>query len=354
MKIPLDERIERLTKWFHRQNDRPLLGFSLGSQYPLHRFPGCRKNLPQGPALPEHVVVEDYLDDADRMHEAYEECGGDLIWAASPFVGIPWVEASLGCGVIADHETGSSRSEPPPGFADNVVVPQFDPDNPWVRKMVSFIPALVERSAGRYPVAGTLMRGVSDLLSALYGGEEFLFRMLESPEEVKAVCLALTEYWIEFGRHLYGQVPTFRGGTGAFYYAVWCPGQTVWLQEDAAALLSPDLYEQYIYPCDCRIAEAFEHTVMHMHPAKFIPVDWLVKSPISVLELHMDQGGPTAEDLFETHKKILVDKPLIVWGDCSDADVDWIMRKLPHQGLCVNVSVDSPAKARALWERYVG
>lgn len=240
----------------------------------------------QGPVRPENVVVADYLDDTGWLFREHEVAGGDFVFAAAPFPGLPWVEASLGCGVEADHTSGSTRSTPPPGFALNPVVPQFSADNPWVTKMLEFVPALEAQSAGRYPVGVTLMRGIADLLSALYGPENFVLRMYDDPEEVHSVVGHLTEYWIAFGRCLLDQLPLFHGGTNSFFYGLWCPGKMIWLQEDAVALLSPALYEKFIYPADCRIAGSFENAVMHLHPTRFIPSRQLVATNLAAIELH--------------------------------------------------------------------
>ena len=354
MKISIEQRLNRLGQWFNRKNDRPLLGFYLDSQYPLHRFEGSRKHLLNGKVTAEDIVVEDYLDDCDRLYELYDEAGGDLIWSSCPFFGLPWVEAALGCGVIADHTTGSSRSVPPAGFADKPIVAEFSVDNPWVAKMLEFFPALVERSTGRYPVGVTLMRGISDLLSALYGGEEAIIRMYERPDEVLAVVEKLTDFSIAFGQCMMDHVPLFHGGTGSFFYSLWCPAKTIWLQEDAAALLSPKLYEQFIHPHYCRIVKTFEHSVVHLHPSKFSPVDYLLAGKTSVIEMHIDKGGPTAEDLCNTHRKILEQKPLLIWGDLSDADLEFVLKYQPYKGLAINIVVSSPQQASAIWEKAYG
>ncbi|MHB0913033.1 MAG: uroporphyrinogen decarboxylase/cobalamine-independent methonine synthase family protein [Armatimonadota bacterium] len=350
MRIPLPERLERLTKWFNRDNDRPLLGFYLGSQYPLHRYPGGAKSLPNGIIRPEDVVAEDYLEDSERLYKLYKDTGGDLIWSAAPFFGIPWVEASLGCTVVADRQVGSIRVETSSEFAENPVVPKFSPDNPWVAKMIEFIPVLERRSAGRYPIGTTLMRGISDLLSALYGTEELLIRMYEAPDEIKIVAESLTDYWIEFGRYMMERLPLFHGGTGAFFYSVWCPGKTIWMQDDAMALLSPDMHELFIHSHNCRIAEAFEHSVMHLHPSWSTPVDHALETGIDVVELHRDRGGRTAEELYDSHTKVLSEKPLIVWGDITERDMDFILDHLPHKGLAINVTVGSKEQAKQFWD----
>src|ERR1035438_4727991 len=127
--------------------------------------------------------------------------------------------------------------------------------------MLEFVPALAARSRGRYPVGVTLMRGISDLLSALYGGEQLVFRMYEAPEEVRSVIERLTEFWIAFGRCLLDHVPLFHGGTGAFFYGVWCPGKTIWLQEDAVALLSPRRSDEVILSSAAPLAGGSAHSL---------------------------------------------------------------------------------------------
>ena len=346
MQIPLPERLERLKKWVRRENDRALLGFTLGSYYPLPRYPRGSSRLPEGAVRPEDLIVENYLEDTEELFRLHEEAGGDLVFSAAPFMGMPWLEASLRCGVIADHGSGSTRSKPPAGFALHPVPPKFNQDNPWVAKLLEFIPALERQSGGRYPVGVTLMRGVSDLLSALYGSEAFVLRMHDEPDEVRRVVDALTEYWIAFGRCLLERLPRFHGGTGSFMFGLWCPGELIWLQEDAVALLSPRLYEEFIYTADCRIAREFEHTVMHLHPARYIPSKLLVKTDLAAVEIHIDHDGPRAETLGEHYRTILESKPLFLWGDLTEADLEFVFTRLPQRGLAVNVVVESVEEAQ--------
>jgi hypothetical protein len=353
VRIPLAERLDGLTHWLDRRNTTPLLGFTLGSYYPLHRYPTGSRHLPDGDVSPENVLVEEFLDDTERLFALHEQAGGDLVFSAAPFLGLPWLEASLGCGVVADHASGSTRSTPPPGFAERPVIPRFSPDNPWVAKMLEFIPALEAQSAGRYPVGVTLMRGISDLLSALYGPENFVLRMHDDPEGIRRVVDALTEYWIAFGCCLLERLPLFHGGTGSFLFSLWCPGKTIWLQEDAVALLSPALYQEFIYPADCRIARGFEHTLMHLHPSRFIPSGQLAATNLSAIELHIDHEGPRAESLERHYRTVLASKPLLIWGDLAEADLDFIFSRLPPAGLAVNVVATTAEAAGAVWERMM-
>ena len=132
---------------------------------------------------------------------------------------------------------------------------------------------------------------------------------------------------------------------------MWFENKTLWTQEDSAALLSPTLYEEFIHPAVCRIAEAFDNTVIHLHPSKFMPIDYLLSSRIGVIEMHIDKGGPTAEQLYETHVKVLSQKPLLIWGNLSEQDLEFILKRLPYKGLAINMVVSSKGQAELMGHR---
>lgn len=349
----IDERVELFRQFYDRRNKRRIFGFFVGSDYPLHRWEASQSLPVNRPLKPEDFEVEPYLDDCDRLFELHESCGGHFIWSASAFWGIPWLEAALGCPIKADHSTGSIHSEPPPDFHGRDDLPVFDADSPWMRKAVEFIDRMARRSDGRWPIGTTRMRGISDLLSALYGGAEFIMAMLDQPEEVKLVCEKLTDFWIEFGKLQLQHIPLFHGGVGSFYYNLWAPKGTVWHQEDAAALLSPHLYDEFIREHDERIVAAFDGCIMHQHPTKFVPTEFYLKMGFKALELHVDKGGPSARELHAQHLKILEHVPLLIWGNLSPADLDWIFNNLPVEGVAVMAVVDDALQAANLWKTYM-
>ena len=349
----IEGRVEHFRSLYQRTNERPLLGFFVGSEYPLRRY-RASNILPVNRALtPEVFEVTPYLDDCDRLFELHEACGGDFIWSASAFWGIPWLEAALGCPIFADHSTGSIHAMPPTNFSGVDSVSKFDVNSPWMRKAVEFLDRMAERSGGRWPIGTTRMRGISDLLSALYGGSDFVIAMLDRPAELKQICRKLTDFWIEFGKLQLTHIPPFHGGIGSFYYNLWAPPGTIWHQEDAAALLSPKLYDEFIREHDDRIAHAFDGCIMHQHPTKFVPTDFYLRMPFLALELHIDEGSSSAEALYPTHLKILAQKPLVVWGNIPERDLDWIFKKLPPAGLAVITVVQSPEQAGAIWHRQL-
>lgn len=348
----MEERVALFEAFHRRDNARALFGFFRGSEYPLFRYPFSQA-LPEGRALrPGDFDITAFVADTERLFLEHEACGGDFIFSASAFWGIPWLEATLGCPIFANQRTGSIYCEPPPGFKPDAL-PAFSRDNPWMRLMVGMLEALKAKSAGRFPLATTRMRGVADLLSALFGADAFVFAMFDQPDEVTRLSQQVTEFFIQCGRLQLEHIPAFHGGMGSFYYHMWAPAGTVWHQEDAAALISPELYAQFIEPFDRQIVAAFPHVVMHQHSTGFVPTDKYLDMGMSVLELHIDSGGASAQSLYERHLTIMRQRPLLIWGDIPPADLDWLFSRLPPQGLAIITVVKSVEQARELWRKYV-
>ncbi len=352
MHFSIEHRVQHFKKYYQRTNERPLLGFFMESEYPLKRYPASGSLPEDRPLKPEDFVVDDYLADCDRLFDIHEDAGGDFIWAASSFWGIPWLEAALGCEIFADHSTGSIHAETPNNFDE--IVPAFSSSNPWVTKGIEFLDKITQHTRGKYPLATPRLRGISDLLACLYGNEVFVYKFFECPEKIDDLSEKLTDFWIQFAKLQLEHIPLFHGGVGSFYYNMWAPAGTVWMQEDSSALLSPAIFEKHILPFVKKQIKAFNGCIVHMHPTGFYPYKQFIKTDMLALELHIDEGGPFAEQLFDVHGEILANKPLLIWGNIPEQDLDWIFSRLPQQGLAVLVAIDSVDKAKHIWNHYIG
>lgn len=355
MKSPsIEERVEGWRAFFARRNPRKLLGFFYGSEYPAHRYHAAA-SLPEGRDLrPEDFEVETYLKDYEDLYRQMERFPGDFIFSGSAFWGIPWLEATLGCPIRVSRQSGSLYARPPQDFRSGRHVLDFDADSPWVRKLAEFLDKLAPLAAGRFPLATSRMRGIADLLCALYGEQDFVYAMIDHPEEVERDSTQLTQFYIEFARFQLRRIPLFYGGVGSFYYHLWAPSGTVWHQEDSVMLLSPELYQRFIMPCDRKIFEALPGNIVHFHSTGgYLPVDEVLSLAPNAVEMHIDAGGPSAESLHGMYQKILEKAPLVVWGKLSARDFEWIFRKLPNAGVAVNAVVSDVEEAHDLWNHYI-
>lgn len=353
-KKSIPQRVDQFRQFYDKENKRPLFGFFYGSEYPVHRYKSGKTIPLKKPLQPQDFTIEDYLNDFEFLFSKHEECGGDFIWSSSIYWGIPWLEAALGCPIIlSTYDSGSIHAEKLPSFQNSADIPKFSFENKWVRFAMEFLEKTANHSKGRYPIATTRMRGISDLLSLLYGTENLIMAMMIEPDEVMKTAEMLCDFWIDFGKMQLDRIPDFHGGIGSFYYNAWAPKGTIWHQEDAAALLSPELFGTFIKPWDDRIVDAFDGCIMHQHSNGYFPYEFYKEMDFTALELHIDSGGPSAEQLAPVYKKIMDKKPLIIWGEIPKNDLDWIFSNLPAEGLAVITTVNDEYEAETLWDRYV-
>ena len=194
------------------------------------------------------------------------------------------------------------------------------------------------------------MRGFSDMLAGLYGSPEFVYRLVDGESGIYEVIDRLADLWTGFADFQIDRFPSFHGGTGSYFYNLWMPGRGAWIQEDGAALLSPDLFEPLILPALEKVIGHLDSVIIHLHPTGYIPVDLLVETDLAAIELHIDKGGPSAEELLPYYRKIQSRKPLVIWGDLEDSDLKFIKENLDLSALTVLPVIDSPEEADAIWK----
>ena len=86
-----EEKLERHRQfWKLKRTDRPLIGFTIGSYFPVHRFDAARDLLQENQLIsPERLPVETYMKDYERLYGLSLAVEQDMFWVAEPFTGIP-------------------------------------------------------------------------------------------------------------------------------------------------------------------------------------------------------------------------------------------------------------------------
>jgi len=332
--------------WERGPCDRPLGSCWIGSRFPGELYRAADA-IPVGRVLPADVDVPAFMADYERLQRQHESIGDDAPWVASPFFGLPWMEAILGCPV---HYSGESFWGEPI-IADWQTRPTLPlPEGKeWLGKLLEFTEALVRLADGRYPVATTLMRGPSDLLAALRGHAEMIYDLYDHPAELAELGETATGLWIEVARAQLDRIPPFAGGYACHFYRAWAPDRVVCTQEDASASFSPSLFGRFLLPADRRIAAAFPFTVMHIHSPATWPVEQLLtpEGP-TCIEINYDDNGPRLPELLPLLRRVQETKPLIIRGAFTADELSFVKRELSPRGLLLNIVADSAARARAL------
>ncbi len=343
----LQMRLDRLRRfWNMEETDRPVVSFSLGSYFFAQRFEAARPLLEHNmEILPEMIDPKDFLPDYERQYQESLETGQDAFWVAEPFAALPWMEGMLGCKIYGAKESFWVKSSLK-DWDDLDKVARFE-DNPWFRKYIEFIEVLVEHSNGRYPVGQPILRGPSDMAGTLRGQSQFVIDLYDSPAQVKSLLEIATSAFIKVIRTQKEIIPEFHGGTSMGFYHAWTPGQCIWFQEDLSALFSPTLYRDFLLEPDTVLSNAYPYSAIHLHPASFFILDDLLNiDGLTAIQVNLDVGGPSMEEMLPHLKKILMRKPLILWGALSDDDIRLVLRELPSRGLFLCLVAPTAKEAR--------
>jgi hypothetical protein len=336
--------------WERKPLDRPLVSFQLHDYFISNRMHASAKlRIDKQKIEPAMLDVDSFLDDYERMYHEACATGQDGFWVAEPFCGIPWMEAIFGCDIYATQNSfiSSHCIDTPEGLKKI----RFDADNPWVRKYLEFVDKLTRLSAGRFPIGQPIMRGASDIVGALLGQTEMVYAIYEEPEIVREAYFKVLDGFKRVIRMQFEATPRFLGGYSMGLYDVWCPEKCIWFQEDLCALLSPQIYTDFLLAPDASVCDGYEYTAMHLHPASFFIVDALLQiDRLKAIQINKDVGGPSVAEMIPVFRKVLEQKNLIVFGDLDEAEIDCLLAELPRTGLFLNIFAPSVERAAQLMD----
>ena len=360
--VPDPDRLNaRLAKneafWSRKPAQHPLIGIAVNVTFPAVRFAGLETG--PGRVTPDMINPESFLEDWDRSFVHTEDRAEDLFMVASPYSAVPWMEAIAGCEVYVSPASSSIWAEhPDPSWAALARV-AFDPNNPWLLKLVECAKALREHAAGRYPISTPILRGVSDIATALLGPQRFVLEFYDHPRELRQLLARCAEIWQGTGRALVETFGRFQGGQCAGRRRVWTPGTCMLYQDDAAAMLSPPLFQEFILPHEHDILKQYARTMIHTHSGTLqIMIDGLLSLwSLHAVEVQFDPSGPSLPALLSALKRIQEHKALLISGELADLTMDGIkmlLRELAPRGLCLLPKVNTEAEADALLGEPLG
>jgi len=331
--------------WNREEVDQPLVRL-----LPRERDPVRFDNMDVYPDMLDVERVTPHIGERNIRKRLVQ---GGLLRTAPAFTRIPWMEAIIGCDI---HAGAENAMWPEPALGPDYegmdeIVPADD--NPWLQKLLALTHALVEINDGSYVVTHTLMRGPSDMLSALLGDERMGLAFYDDPDKVD-ICLArAAEAFIKVANAQFEIIPLFHGGRTAWVYGLWGSGSVVRFQSDSSSQLSPRMYAERILPHDLKIMQAFDRTVIDLHSAGTLHIreKLMETEELDAISITLDRyaNAPTVEDLLPIFAEIMEAKSLLVFGEMTAAEADLLCTKLPARGLAISGHVTD----KLLWERPV-
>jgi hypothetical protein len=340
---------EHIKFWKGEKTDGALASFRIGDYFFASHYKAAVPLLVRGKKiLPEMIEVDSFMEDYENQYAAIQGLGQPGFWTAEPYTGIPWMEAFWGCDILGGEK--SFTAEPLARSPEDLKKLRFSMDNPWVEKYFEFVRKLNALSAGRFPVGAPIMRGPGDVGGALLGQTQFIYSLYDEAAAVKDVLAKITSSFLQINERMLKENTPFLGGSSMGLYHVWAPGPSIWFQDDISALLSPDLYREFLLDCEKRICASCDYTMMHLHPSSFHLLDDLLSNGgLKAVEINKDVGGPGIAEMLPQFKKVLASgRRLIIWGDLTGADLKTIFAGLPSEGVFFNILLPSLTAAEKI------
>ena len=294
----------------------------------------------KGEFTPKMVDTERIVKEITLNYQDRPLLCGDTFQNVSFAKVIPWMEAIIGCQIYSLGKGGASMVANPPNIEPNdlsmhlrYVLDNIE-ENVWFKKLSDGYEALAEALGNKLPIVQTLLRGPGDMMGALLGHENFIWRMMKPAdnEDFLEVLLDLcAKIYIKTAKIELEHAKEFKGGY-CNEWGIWAPRLNVRIQEDEASLVSPKLYNKFLLPYHIQEVAAFDYSTMHMHSGYVKSVynwkEFSKESTIGAFEVGLDPNGPTTEDLVETLLGINSEKPLII--DICNEEQERVIEK--HNG----------------------
>jgi hypothetical protein len=325
--------------WDRAEVTQPLCDYFVGGLFPLALF---KDGMTEGPLEPAMIIPEAF-EDYHRRIGFFVPSHGQLLETVVPYTTIPWMEAIMGCPVTVSTSSDSMSSRV---FIyrledlDRIRGSALDPENPWLKKLLEYQRFLVQSFGSERPVGHTILRGPADMAAAALGADRMVFELHDHPRRMEELLRICSDVWLNTVRKLTEIVPPYQGGYFS-YRLIHSPGPSPVLQEDSAAILSPSLYRDFVFPEDERILASFPYAFYHTHSSSMrILLDQLLSCPdVKAIDSTWDLPpfGPPVETLMPSYHRIqAAGKALyiVAVGDFADKDLT-ILRELSPRGLCI-------------------
>ena len=303
------------------------------------------------------ALADAWLDPARRARQA-ERYLGAIYFGGEAF---PYFDTHIGPGSLAmflgaepnfDTETVWYRS----CITDLERHPplRFDPSNPWFLKQQAIVEAGMALSRGRFLVGMPDLVENIDVLASLRDSQTLMVDMVERPTLVRERVAQINQaYFAAFAR-LFDIIKDPWGGNAFSAFAIWGPGKTGKVQCDAAAMISPAMFDDFVVPALSEQCAWLDYSMFHLDGTQAMPhlESLLAIEALDAIEWTPQAGQPQGGDpkWYGLYRRILDAGKSVQAVSVRPDEVIPLLDAVGARGMYVTVSAESEAEARALVE----
>lgn len=298
-----------------------------------------------------------WLDPARRVARAERYLSG-MAFAGEAF---PYFDTHLGPGNLAtflgaEPEFALDTVWYHPCISDPHDHPplHFDPDNPWYLRQKAILEEGMKASGGRYLVGMPDLVENMDILAALRDSQKLMFDLIERPGWVHECLAAINQTYFAVFERFFEIIRDPWGGNAFSAFCIWGPGKTAKVQCDAAALISPRMFRQFVVPPLAEQCAWLDYSMFHLDGTQAIPhLDALLEiEALDAIEwtpqVSIPQGGDPM--WYDMYRKILDAGKSVQAIGVEPDEVIPLLDAIGPNGMFIMVNARSEAEAYAVVE----
>jgi hypothetical protein len=236
---------------------------------------------------------------------------------------------------------------------------RFDPDNKWFVRMRETLRRSVARATGKYAVGMPAIAPGLDTLAELHGTQELLVSMIERPDWVLGKLEEIDRIYFDVYDRFHEIIRQPDGSVFFYYFMLWGPGRVSLLQCDVAAMISADMFREFVIPGVRRCCDWLDYSLFHVDgPGMLKHIDALCEvESLDAIEYTPGPGVPRGADPYwhDYYKRILAagKSVQVVW--MSPQDVEPLLDAIGAKGVYMMVECATAGEMEAVAktaERY--
>lgn len=233
--------------------------------------------------------------------------------------------------------------------------PVFDENNEYWQVSLSMAREGVKRLDGRALVSFPDLIENLDTISSLFGNHQLLFALMDHPEKVHEFQRAILPLYLEYHRRLYEIIKDEVGGSCFSAFHIYGKGRMAKLQCDFSAMISAQMFEDFVVPYMELQCQMLDRTVYHWDGVCALQHEGPLLSMPSLQAIQWTPGagqpGYGDKVWYPIYKRArAAGKSLLLLGVTPQEAQD-LVEEFGPEGLNILVGVGSPEEADDLVRR---
>ena len=203
-----------------------------------------------------------------------------------------------------------------------------------------------------------LIEGI-DVMSELMGTEELLAALIDCPREIHRLLDQVTELYFKAYDPLFDIVKDDRGGNSFIAFNAWGPGRTLKSQCDFSAMISADMFAEFVCPYLERQCSRVDFSTYHLDgPQASHHLEHLLNVPsLTAIQWTPGYPNPPATDKIwwdKIWRKVYAaGKSAMVLNNPPD-QVEAFVKEFGQKGTFISTSCETEKDARQLIDKSAG